>query len=756
MTLHELTAPLRGGLAELRGRVRSLLMVNGTARALVFLAVALLAYFLADYLLRLPHAVRVISLCVLLGALALEIYRYLVRPLSIPLDDAMLASHVERAHPELRDRLCSSLAFTHAADDPENEDSPELMRRVVEETVGLTGSIRFGAVARSSVPTRWAMLAVASVAVLIAVSSIWPDPFGTFLRRSILLQRIDWPRRTTLMVAGMNPGIPHKVTLGRELAIRVRAAGHVPDRIAFTFWERGEGAASAETIELSPSAEDPSLFAFTLQVQTSYEFQVTGGDDDRGGIYIVEALTPPAILAIEMACEYPAYLNLAPEVLSGGDQRVPEGTAVRISVQANMELSQAWIAFGEEGEQPLEHAGDRVYVVTRNCTEDVRYSLRLRGKGGEENDPRLDAFWIRVQKDQPPLVRIHTPTVRIERVPGGIVLVGYTVRDDHRLQQIELHYRVNGGAPRKAVLDGEPDPAVRMLAAAERAPDHVLGVARLELTRIRDDRKAPLAKGSRVEFWIEARDSAEQMQRNRSDYRIELVAEPDVTGDIETRQTGLRETVERSIEHARRAAEDVVALRSVDPGESSEFRRLAGRAQAAQARVIDDAEALARRLRNVVNLYIFNRLDDRSSVDQILPYFERHLLTPTERTGVPYRGSLYRTLWSALQERAIAVGGSVGKLLEMASLADRLATDEAPRSYRVLGKVGRADAPANVEAALDEAAASQQRVADVLDQLDRLMREWQNFEGVVRFFKELRDTEQGLVNDLEGLEGSGK
>ena len=108
-------------------------------------------------------------------------------------------------------------------------------------------------------------------------------------------------------------------------------------------------------------------------------------------------------------------------------------------------------------------------------------------------------------------------------------------------------------------------------------------------------------------------------------------------------------------------------------------------------------------------------------------------------------------MWTALQERAIRAGGSLGKLLEMADIADRLATDEAPQSYRILGSLGRGEDRESFDAALDRAAASQGRVTAALDRLDRLMREWQNFEGVVRFFKELRDKESGLVNDLEDL-----
>ena len=553
MTLYELTAPLRRGLSELRGRVRSLILIHGTARVLLFLAAALLAFFLADFLLRLPHGVRLVSLLALLAGLGAVIYRHLVRPLAVHLGDEMLAGYVEQDFPELRDRLSSSLAFTHAADDPDNEDSPQLMRNVVEETVGLAGTIRFGSVARTRSTFRWSLASAALLAVLITTSAVWPDAFGTFLRRGILLQAVEWPRRTTLAVVGMKPGVPRKVTLGRETTIKVRAKGRSPERVRFSFWEREQGSGSAETVELTPSAEDNALYVFTLQVQASYAFRVTGGDDDRGEVHLIEALTPPAILSIEVDCEFPAYLGLERESRPGGDQRVPQGTRARIAVRTNMELTAASITFGNEEPAPLESAGDRVYALERSFTEDQRYSVHLRGGNGEENDFRLDTFWIRVQKDQPPAVRIATPGIRAERLQRGVVLAAFRARDDHAVSAVRFHYQDNEGKPRVVELGESGGDAIRLIAAPENSPEHVRGIAALDLPRVLDDAGNKLDVEGRIVYWFEATDSAGQSQRNRSDHRIELRDDHHVTHDIEARQASLRKGVERAMEHARSA-----------------------------------------------------------------------------------------------------------------------------------------------------------------------------------------------------------
>jgi hypothetical protein len=172
-------------------------------------------------------------------------------------------------------------------------------------------------------------------------------------------------------------------------------------------------------------------------------------------------------------------------------------------------------------------------------------------------------------------------------------------------------------------------------------------------------------------------------------------------------------------------------------------------AQASQARVIDQLELLAPRVGGLVNLYVFNRLDDRSAADQMLPYYERHLIEPTDPGALPFRGELYRGLWKAFVERRIRLGDAQRKLLEMASVADGLVSEQGPRAYRALGRAGTAADPAERDRALTEADAAIRSILEGIEKLDRLMREWESYEGVVGWFKSLRETEQAIVDELK-------
>ena len=473
-------------------------------------------------------------------------------------------------------------------------------------------------------------------------------------------------------------------------------------------------------------------------------------------IYSVTALTPPAILRIEMECEYPPYLERGKETLRNGDQRLPVGTKLLLRIKANMTLSKASIKLGDAEPVPMTAEAPDQYTMALQCGKDLRYSFRLRGPNGEENNSNADAFIIRVMKDQAPVVRVRTPVPRTERVAAGVVLIAFHARDDYKVTGVRLHYTINEGETRVVALGESGGAGLRLIESAQRTPDSLLALAAIDLAVLRTDDDKPIAKGDTLTCFIEATDSAGATQRTRADYRIMIEAEADISQRAQTAQNNLRESAERTDGHASAAVAAVEEVRAHRGANADEFRRWCGRAQAAQARVISDLDSLSRGMRRVLNLYVFNRLDNATVADQVLPYYERHLLEARKNIGAPFTGSLYRTLWAAQRERAIRATGALIKLIEMADLADRLAADHGPIAYKALRRLGGQITSADGDLALREAVAQQKIISDGLARLERLMVEWQSYEGIVRFFKGLRDKQRGFLDQLEGINKSEK
>ena len=770
----------------LRARVRSLLLLHGCARATVFLVTVLVLLFVGDYALRLPLAVRQVAFLGILAGLGTVLTRRLIMPLREPLGDEVLATRVEERYPHLQNRLVSSLAFLRAQEDPENTDSPDLMRAVVEETAGLAPTIRFGEVAHARVPLRWAAGAGAMVLVATTAAFAQPELAGTFVERDLLLRDVSWPRRTTLSVLDMEPGTPRQVTLHHDTVLRIRAEGSAPERVALRYRERG-GDGIEEVVELTPSAEDATLYTFSLHVDADYEFEVTGGDDDRAETYLIDALTPPAVVGIEMDCTYPAYLEREREVLTDGDQRVPEGTRIEMRIVVNMDLAEAQLRVAGQEPVDLEQTGARSYKTKLEPKADLRYSFLLTGLQDERNEPHT--FVVRVSRDRAPDLRVRAPASRTARTPGGVALIAFSARDDHRIQSARFVYRIADGAERTVSMGELGDSptgttAVRFLRAevAPEAPregqlpqeqqpqkqrsqeiggDFVLGLVIVDLAQLRIKDDKPLEPDTKVSYRIEATDSAGKLSRTRDGRIIAVTEEKEIEQEVEDRQRDLHDAVGRAGAQSATVRLELSETESdIGTGTAgmtdNDFRRQLGRSQAAVGRMVDQLSRLSGHMRGLVNLYVFNRLDDKATADQALPYYERHLLQAQAKSAASFRGSLYRSLWDAQQASTLRAGGAYLQLLEMAALADRLAADHAPAVYRLLRDATRTkkgetpqETMVRARALVRDATREHDVVEQGLQRLRRLMREWQSYASVVRGIKRLKDDEASIVEDLK-------
>jgi len=750
LSLFELTLPLRRGLARLRARVRALLLLYGSSRAIVFCVTALVLLFVADYVLRLPLGVRRLTFTLVAGGLAVVVYRRLVAPLRRPLHDAVLATRVEARFPALENRLISSLAFLDAEKDAENGDSPALMRAVVAQTADLAPTIDFADVARARTPLRWAAGAGSMLLLALLLVLSQPALARTFLDRDILLRDVSWPRRTTLSVVDMTPGVPREVTLHHDTLIAIRAEGAVPGRVELRYRERSGAGLPAEVVELAPSVEDPSLFTYSLNIDADYEFTVTGGDDDREQLYRITALTPPSVVRLELACTFPAYLGLEPEVREAGDQRVPEGTTIEVRATVNMELARASLVVAGAEPRAMERTGERTYATRLEPKEDLRYSFLLEGPRGERNEPHT--YVLRLSRDSAPDLRVRAPAGRTERTADGVVLISFRARDDHRLASAHFRYRIGEGEERRIALGESGGDAVRFLQGDESDDRLLLGLVAIDLSRLRGANGSPLAEDTDLHYAIEVEDSAGKKTTTRDNRTVRIAPASQIEEDIEGRKRDLRESTERAETQAATVGVELDDAWSASPTDAGgeEFDRQLARSLSAVGRLADQLGPLSGQARGMLNLYVFNRLDDKGTVEQALPYYEQHLLSKPDQGDAPFRGELYRSLWEARQKNVLRAGGAYLPLLEMADLADRLSTDHAPAVYKALRDATRAGVEESAARELVRRAAEEHVVIeDGLRRLRRLMREWQSYEGVVRGLRRLRAAEERIVEELK-------
>jgi len=295
--------------------------------------------------------------------------------------------------------------------------------------------------------------------------------------------------------------------------------------------------------------------------------------------------------------------------------------------------------------------------------------------------------------------------------------------------------------------------AVRLLAAPSADEKVVAGLAVFDLSRLVGADGKPPRPRQFLNYRILATDSSGQVKETRP-RRVEFVDQDSIAGDVQGKQQTLRETVDKTIVRARDTATHMGPVQSAlaTAGQpESELRGWTRKAQSRQARVTQDLRRILAQVVRVTNLYVFNRLDDQLAADNMLPFFERHLLDLAEDTSPPFRGTLYRDIWAAIQKRELRAGGSLRKLCEMADLADRLAQDHAPTAYRSLDELALSRDPESANRLFRVVGREQQAIAEGLDRLARLTKDWQSYEGVVRKFRALQKIEKDVVTATENL-----
>src|SRR5439155_12045416 len=86
---------------------------------------------------------RAVILVLMVAALVWAVHRWLVRPLSLAMSDDALALQVERANPQLGQRLISALQLARVADAQSRGMSPHLVRQAVLSGVQVSQEISF-------------------------------------------------------------------------------------------------------------------------------------------------------------------------------------------------------------------------------------------------------------------------------------------------------------------------------------------------------------------------------------------------------------------------------------------------------------------------------------------------------------------------------------------------------------------------------------------------------------------------------------
>ncbi len=729
--------------------------------------------FLADWGLRVPHAIRVLHGVLLAAVITLFLWRDLLRPLGKLPDREGLTLLFERAHPELRELLISAVQFQRAPLPPETD--PELVDAVVADAETRAATLAPRAVVDPEAPRARLLLGLGGTLCLALLAILNPLLARTFVER-LFGGSAAWPQRTHLVVElpGLEPEavltrtrerLQLRLARGSDLALLVTAEGVAPEEVTLHF-DGGR--------DLIVSRTGSSSYRTLLQsLQEDLAFHVTGGDDESGEPRVeIEVLEPPDVEGLALVVEPPAYSGLPATTFFSQDIEVLKGSQVSVHIlpspraatgyvrllpeDTTQDLAQAPFPRPPEGADAAasetatpEGALETGLAFTCLAEKTLGFRVVLTDANGLTN-PEPALYRIRVIEDRPPELTVLAPArSEFETVRGGALPLRVRAEDDFALASLGWRVRAAGdatdeGAPLReeefAARRSEPGGSAK---PAKGARDVALGGARLELDSLGSE-AAPVAVDSRYELEFFARDRrAPVANEGRSaPVRVRVVTPEELLRRLQdrlasTRLDALRLSEEQRAKRGR--IEDLLdALDGDAPLETGESLALAA-ALAGERRVLSDAQSLARSIAAAAEDVLYARLDDKAAA--LLEFYDARA---AQALDARFQSEPWRELARESASGRLSGEGFAATLVKLVALALEISEDHASRCVLALDTAEKATTRAQVGESLQAAAEHAALVEKRLEALLAELAEWDNFQNVLTLARDILNRQKAL------------
>ncbi len=427
-------------LDAVSGRIRRFVLAEGLAVVVVFLVAAGASQFFLDYALQ---GLRWSMRAALSGGIALStvwlLWRRVLSPLRHRFGVTDIANLVERHNPHLASILISATRFSAGQVGPPSANSPALVASVIDRASMQASSVNFDAVVDPTRARRSTLLVFGCIALCVSGYLIKPEMTRIWFYRNVLLQEIEWPKRTHLVVevtGGQLIG-----ARGDDFVVQAHARGEQPREVDIVF-ETASGLHGRETM-VTVGSSDSYRYRYTFQkAREDFTFYLVGGDD-RTETFQARLLERPRVTRTEMRIVPPAYTRLDSVVLGDGERttRMLPGSTMTIWIETNKPVTKATLMTGREmiTEAVPENLG---HVASCSPMETHTYHFALVDEVGLENR-RPVRFAVRVVPDEPPRARMKLVGVGDMITPQAVLPINVECTDTYGLATADLLYQTS-------------------------------------------------------------------------------------------------------------------------------------------------------------------------------------------------------------------------------------------------------------------------------------------------------------------------
>ncbi|MBI5360123.1 MAG: hypothetical protein HZA48_06015 [Planctomycetes bacterium] len=457
-----MTSVIEEKISWLRSRIRYLYIMEGLAKILIVFSLFCIITFVIDWSLRdIPSYVRIVFLISGILILLYSLYKYAVYPLTRKITDDDIILLVERRFPELKEMLISAFQLARVTGPDDKFNSPQLVELLVLKAGEESRKIDFSKVVSAAEPKKFLATATVFLAVITVYAAAYPQNFGIWFKR-IFGADAQWPRRTFVTGVEMAPG--NVIAKGDDITIKAIIGGRVPSRAELEEYA-SDDIGRTETHETKVSGEDE--FNFTIErVSESFSFRIFAGDN-QSELYNVTVLPPPELEEVSVAYHYPSYTRMTDMTEMNGHIKAPVGTVVTINGRSNIPIKQSELIIGRPPDDravPMtavnsgQPNNQMHFSGTLTVLTDSEYKIRLVATNGLASRNPVKYF-INAEMDTPPQLKVVEPGIDKLVTSNAVIPIVTEVSDDFGIKNISISYKLYAQSSAGAATD-LPDNAV--------------------------------------------------------------------------------------------------------------------------------------------------------------------------------------------------------------------------------------------------------------------------------------------------------
>lgn len=271
-------------------------------------------------------------------------------------DPLTTALEVEKRHPELSSLLVSYMQLKDEPDAHEGNVSQDLIKAMRDQAIEFSRPIDFKDIVDLGQLRKIGAVAVV-LFLIFSIAGIFNREHTGVLFQRLLGKDAEYPTNT--VITGTSENLTIRVGGEPVITATVAEDGDIPENGRLFLKDKNSSEAAWKEVPMKRSEDPTNKFSFKLKpVDRDTLFYVKIGDD-RSEQYTINVITSPRIENVDIALQYPEYMNRDAGTYDDLNLEVPEDTTVKWTVRCNTPVS-SWevLVPSDWGEQTAENKPD--------------------------------------------------------------------------------------------------------------------------------------------------------------------------------------------------------------------------------------------------------------------------------------------------------------------------------------------------------------------------------------------------------------